>query len=123
MTWDRVLLVVLSVVDLAALAVGLTILRRVTRIVVDTGEAIHAAVHASIDEAKHETVRSFTDALGPALGVLASQVPKAVREAVGNLRIQAGGTLLVSDQPCTPPVDIDGLRPPCTSPDGGSPGR
>jgi hypothetical protein len=118
-TWDQLLLIVLAAVDVAALAVGLTILRRVTRIVIDTGEAIDRAVHESIEEAKHDAVRGFTEALGPALAVLASQVPKVVREAVGNLHIRAGGSLLVADDTYTGDGDIGAGGATCTSPDGG----
>ncbi|MCL2393261.1 MAG: hypothetical protein FWC87_01130 [Acidimicrobiaceae bacterium] len=63
MTWDQALLIVLAVVDLAALVVGLTILRRVTRIVVDTGEAIHRAVESSIEEAKRDMLAAFMASL------------------------------------------------------------
>jgi len=62
-TWDQALLIVLAVVDLAALVVGLTILRRVTRIVVDTGEAIHRAVESSIEEAKRDMLAAFMASL------------------------------------------------------------
>ena len=112
MTWDGVLLVVLAAVDVAALAVGLTILRRVTAIVVETGEAIDRAVRSSIDEARKDAVAGFVAALGPALGVLGQQLPAVVREAVGHLHIRADGTLLVDDGTYTGDVHTGPPGPP-----------
>jgi len=91
MTWDQALLVALAVVDLAALTVGLTILRRVTRIVVETGEAIHGAVASSIDEAKRDTVEAFIAALAPALAHLPN--------LLGGMKVSAEGRLSVDEEP------------------------
>lgn len=101
MTWQSVLLVVLAGVDVAALAVGLTVLAKVRTIVVDAGEEINAAVQTSIGAAKDDAVRQFSDALGPALAVLAGQVPVVLRQALGNIRVAAGGHLVV-DHPEAP---------------------
>lgn len=95
MTWQAVLLVVLAGVDVAALAVGLSILAKVRTIVVDAGEEIRRAVANSIEEAKGEAVAEFTNALGPALALLAAQVPVVLRQALGHLRVAAGGHLVV----------------------------
>lgn len=97
MKWSDVLIIVLAIIDCAALFVGLTILRRVTRIVVETGDAIHSAVSDSIGEAKTEAVHEFTAAVGPALGLLAAEIPKALREGIKGVRVSAGGTLTFQD--------------------------
>lgn len=120
MTWGDALLIALACVDLAALAVGLTILRRVTAIVVETGETIHQAVASSIDEAKRDAVIQFSAAVGPALAAFAHEVPRVVREAVGNLHFSAGGQVVVAPDICTGDVHIGGCDGMCTSPDGGS---
>lgn len=51
MTVDRVLLVLLALVDVAALTIGLSIRRKVTKIVGDTAGQIEAHVRAGIAEA------------------------------------------------------------------------
>lgn len=96
--WQSILLVVLAGVDVAALAVGLSILSQVRTMVVDAGEQIHAAVQESISDAKSEAVDEFKAALGPALAVLAGQVPVVLRQALGHIRVAAGGHLVVDQR-------------------------
>ena len=67
MRWTDVDIIVLTIVDLCALGVGVTILRRVTKIVVETGNAIHSAVGQNINEARESAVDAFAEAVGPAI--------------------------------------------------------
>ena len=78
MTWQSALVIVLVVVDISALGVGLTVLRRVTRLVVDAGEQIHASVLESVEQAKSDAVRGVAEAVGPIVANLVTQVPSAI---------------------------------------------
>lgn len=68
------MLLVLSVVDFCALGVGLTILRRVTKIVVETGKAIDRAVTENINSARDSAVDEFASAVKPALAQAATEL-------------------------------------------------
>lgn len=85
MTWNDILLIILTGIDCAALAVGLTVLRRVTRLVKATGDQIHLAVMESIDQAKHDTVDAVVAELGPAVGTLLSQLSIAVQKLTNSV--------------------------------------
>ena len=98
MTWQSILLAVLAGVDVAALGVGLTILRRVRRIVVDAGAEIHQAVQDSIADAKSEAVGEFSAALSPALAGLASHLPTVIGQALEHVRVEAGGHLVIDQR-------------------------
>lgn len=78
MSFDHAMIVALTVVDLCALGVGLTILRRVTRIVQDAGSAVETATMAGIDRAKAEAVEQFSEAVAPALSKLGDAVAPAL---------------------------------------------
>lgn len=83
----HIVVYVLCVIDLAALGVGLTVLRRVTRIVKETGEAVHAAVTEQIIEAQRGATEGFIAALGPALALL----PDALHDALRRVRVSGDG--------------------------------
>jgi len=87
----QIVVYILCVIDLAALGVGLTVLRRVTRIVKETGDAVHAAVTDQIVEAQHSATDGFIEALGPALAML----PGALHDALGRVRISADGRFTI----------------------------
>lgn len=67
MSWQSIDIIALTFVDLCALGIGLTILRRVTHIVKDAGTQIKEAVTENIAEAKEEASASFAEAVGPAI--------------------------------------------------------
>ena len=90
MTWQDAVLITLTVVDISALAVGLTVLRRVTGLVRQAGEAVHEAVVEGIEDAKRDVVVGLASAVAPALGELRTQVPRAV-EAIRRDLIEAVG--------------------------------
>ena len=78
MSWPDIVLIALVVVDCSALAVGLLVLRRVTRLVKDAGEQIHAAVLSSIDDAERQLLREVTALLTPVLSSVGELVVRAV---------------------------------------------
>jgi hypothetical protein len=79
-TWQDGLLLFLSIVDVSALVVGLTVLRRVTRLVRDAGEQIHESVMESIDEAQGHAVRRLVEVVAPVLEGVSSVVVSAVEQ-------------------------------------------
>lgn len=102
MTWAHAMIIALSVIDLCALGVGVTILRRVTRTVEENGIAIRKAVLEGIDEAKEAAVSKFMVAVGPALAKVAETVPTVIKDSIERavgastvLRVQGGGQVSV----------------------------
>jgi thioredoxin-like negative regulator of GroEL len=80
-TWQDGLLLFLSIVDVSALVVGLTVLRRVTRLVRDAGEQIHESVMESIDEAQGHAVRRLVEVVAPVLEEIANDKAGSLKVA------------------------------------------
>ena len=78
MTWESAILIALTVVDVSALAVGLTVLRRVTRLVREAGDEVHRAVVEGIDQAKMDAVNGVAHAVVPVVSELMTQLPRAI---------------------------------------------
>lgn len=91
----------LVLVDLAALTVGLTILRRVTKLVISVGDRIHEAVESSIEQARQDAVTGFLESATPIIAAVATGVPKVVREALSevasSIRVTASGAIQVQE--------------------------
>lgn len=106
MNWSHAMIVALAVIDLCALGVGVTILRKVTRTVEENGIAIREAVMEGIEEAKETAVAKFMVAVGPALGKIAETVPGVIKTAVEttlsksiSVQVQGGGQVVVEPEP------------------------
>lgn len=92
-SFDHIMIAVLTVVDLCALGVGLTILRKVTNQIKTTGTVIEDAVKDGINTAKSDAIQKFTDAVGPALGHIATIVPGIISDAIGEkIRVTVGAS-------------------------------
>ena len=74
MNWQSIDIIILTIVDLCALGVGVTILKRVTRIVHESASAINKAVETNIEGARESAVSSFAEAVGPALTKAATEL-------------------------------------------------
>lgn len=105
MSWSHAMIVALAVIDLCALGVGVTILRKVTRTVEENGIAIREAVIAGIEEAKDMAVVKFMVAVGPALGKISETVPGIIKSAVEtalsksiSVHVQGGGQVVVEPE-------------------------
>lgn len=103
---------VLSIIDFAALLVGLTVLKRVTKIVHEVADTIQREVTLQIAAAEKSTVQGFVEAAAPAIQMLAATMPRVVHDAVesvaGRLTIQGDGKLEV--RPSESVEEEHGLR-------------
>lgn len=97
----------LVLVDAAALGVGLTVLRRVTRIVKETASAVQEATDASIAQAQADAVTAFMAAAAPVFAGLPSLLHKGFEELLRRARITPEGHVELSPTPLrgddTPP--------------------
>lgn len=106
---QHVIIYVLLGVDAAALAVGLTILRRVTKQVHETADAIRREVNGAINQAEQQAVGAFINAATPALAMVAQTVPTILRDGLEtvakSLRIRGDGRVEI-----TTSEEDDGVR-------------